>query len=289
MNDFVLLGLSIIVFATWTTDRCFFFIPPTKTSKKIIMKIIRVIWVEQCYRRRSLAAIVNCVQDHTVRGLHRYPNARLANDTGSYRPGSGSGISDLVQRQLHYQSCLDPDRSCNAHLRDFGNTQDHIRTADSWNPTMPSEQLVLYWDHHYTGSTSSSDCSSDDCPASVCCEHTTETNTQLSLLGFRYRQKFTQVWERDPRSLWSDHFPDFALFFRSTCDPKPSDQTVVRPLFQTIVRLQRFPDHVFWFAPRHQCATQMVWSEQSRVAHLNLGTKETTNCHDHLALKIVTR
>ena len=50
-----------------------------------------------------------------------------------------------------------------------------------------------------------------------------------------------------------------------------SDRSVTTD--QTIVRLQRFSDHVFWVAPRHQWATQMVWSEWSRIAHLNLGSR----------------
>ena len=104
-------------------------------------------------------------------------------------------------------------------------------------------------------------------------------------------------------ALWSDHS---ATIVQTTSQTLPSDQTVVRPLsrpfsrlctlirpscdhcphhfphfalwsdrsatiVQTIVRLKRFPDHVIWVAPRHRCATQMVWSERSRVAHLNLG------------------
>ena len=58
-----------------------------------------------------------------------------------------------------------------------------------------------------------------------------------------------------------DHFPDFALW---------SDRSAT--IVQTI---ERFPDHVIWVAPRHRCATQMVWSERSRVAHLNLGYEKT--------------
>ena len=68
----------------------------------------------------------------------------------------------------------------------------------------------------------------------------------------------------------------------------PSDQSVVQPIFElacdlwsdcyatlpsdeTVARLQRFSDHVFWVTPRHQCATQMIFIDRSRVTHTKLG------------------
>ena len=59
------------------------------------------------------------------------------------------------------------------------------------------------------------------------------------------------------------------IYFKSLCGNR-SDRCAT--IVQTIVRLKRFPDHVFWVAPRHRYATQMIWSERSKVAHLNLGT-----------------
>ena len=57
------------------------------------------------------------------------------------------------------------------------------------------------------------------------------------------------------RPLW-----DFALW-------SVRSETII----QTIVLIQRFSDLLFWVAPRHQCASQKIFSERSRVTHLNLG------------------
>ena len=81
--------------------------------------------------------------------------------------------------------------------------------------------------------------------------------------------------------LWLDHSAIVVLIFvrpiiRLQCDfALWSDRFAI--ILQTIVRLKCFSDDVIRVAPRRRCVTQLVWPEMSRVAHLNLGYRESQN------------